>query len=279
MKQPARFAPVAALLAAAAGCAAAHPAVTVAPNPAGNPAPPLPGYHLAWREEFDGMALDMSRWTAYEGPRRDATNARDAVSVADGALTITTYTEDDEHRSGFLDTAGKEQWTFGWFEARVRFASSPGEWGAFWMTAPAMGSPVGDPASGGAEIDIVEHRAADTAGADISNRYVANVHWDGYGPDHKHEGGAGAPEPGAVPLQGGWHTYALEWTPERYAFYLDGVKQWETRSGVSRRLEFVRLTCEVMDGGWAGSIPAAGYGSRAGSRTKMQVDWVRVWQR
>ena len=130
MKQPARFAPVAALLAAAAGCAAAHPAVTVAPNPAGNPAPPLPGYHLAWREEFDGMALDMSRWTAYEGPRRDATNARDAVSVADGALTITTYTEDDEHRSGFLDTAGKEQWTFGWFEARVRFASSPGEWGA-----------------------------------------------------------------------------------------------------------------------------------------------------
>jgi hypothetical protein len=81
-----------------------------------------------------------------------------------------------------------------------------------------------------------------------------------------------------VPLQGGWHTYALQWTPERYAFYLDGLRQWETSSGVSRRPEFIRLTCEVQDRSWAGRVPPGGYGSRAASRTRMQVDWVRVWQ-
>jgi len=278
---PARLIPLAASLAAVAGCSPRAPvrAPHAAPAGAPIPAPPRSGYRLVWREEFDGAALDSSRWTVYAGPRRDARNTADALSLADGLLTITTYTEDGTPWTGFLDTAGKGQWTYGWFEARVRFESSPGEWGAFWMTAPGMGVPVGDPASGGAEIDVVEHRATDTAGADISNGYVANVHWDGYGPDHKHAGGAGAPPAGAAPLQGGWHTYALEWTPAHYAFFLDGVRQWETWSGVSHRPEFIRLTCEVQDGSWAGRIPAGGYGARGASGTRMAVDYVRVWQR
>ena len=39
------------------------------------PDPPLPGYELAWRDEFDGAALDLERWTVNEGPWRDALNA------------------------------------------------------------------------------------------------------------------------------------------------------------------------------------------------------------
>jgi hypothetical protein len=39
------------------------------------------------------------------------------------------------------------------------------------------------------------------------------------------------------------------------------------------------LTCEVADASWAGYVPAGGYGSRATSTTKMDVDWVRVWQK
>jgi len=231
-----------------------------------------------WHDEFGGNALDTEAWTAYAGPRRDAVNTPDAVSVAGGVLTITTYTVDGTHFTGFLDTAGKRAWTYGWFEARVRFATSPGEWGAFWMSAPAMGQPVGDPGAGGAEIDVVEHRVRDSSGADISDRYVANVHWDGYGADHKHEGGSGAPAPGAVSPQGGWHVYALRWTAEGYEFFLDGVRQWGTAAGLSRRPEFIKLTCEVKDSGWAGDVPAAGYGTRTESRTRMDVDWVRVWQ-
>jgi beta-glucanase (GH16 family) len=146
------------------------------------------------------------------------------------------------------------------------------------MSSPAIGNPVGDPGAAGAEIDIVEHRSRDTAGADISNSYVANVHWDGYGADHKHAGGSGAPPAGATPLQNGWHTYALLWTADGYEFFLDGVRQWATGEGVSRRPEFIRLSCEVQNASWAGSIPAGGYGSSTRSTTRMQVDWVRVWQ-
>lgn len=249
----------------------------VATGPASVPAP-RPGYRLAWHDEFDGSSLDTAIWTAYAGPRRTAQNTPDAITVAGGMLTVTTYSDGGTHFTGFLDTAGKLLWTYGWFEARVRFESSPGEWGAFWVSSPALGSLVGDPGTAGAEVDIVEHRSRDSAGADISNSYVANVHWDGYGADHRHDGGGGAPPAGAVPLQGGWHSYALLWTPSRYEFFLDGVRQWATASGLSHRPEFIKLSCEVQNGSWVGAIPAAGYGSRLQSATRMQVDWVRVWQ-
>lgn len=248
-----------------------------APEPVA-PLPPRPGYRLVWHDEFDGMALDASKWTAYAGARRAAQNAVDAVAVADGVLTITTYTEDGVHFTGFLDTAGKFLSAYGWFEARIRFDSSPGEWGAFWLQSPTMGNPVGDVGTAGAEIDVVEHRFSDTAGADISNSYGINLHWDGYGTSHRHAGGRGVPVAGADSLQGGWHTYAVLWTPERYTFFLNGVAQWATQTGVSRRSEFIKLTCEVQDASWAGHIPAGGYGPRGRSTTRMQVDWVRVWQ-
>jgi len=273
----ARFARTAgsALLLLLCSCGRAAGPGAAAPAPL---AVPQAGYRLVWHDEFDGAALDTSRWTAYSGPRRHARNTPDAVSVAAGALTIVTYTDGGTHSTGFLDTAGRFLVTYGWFEARVRFESSPGEWGAFWLNSPTIGHPVGDPGEAGAEIDIVEHRARDSAGANISDSYGINVHWDGYGTYHKHVGGGGAPPAGAAPLQGAWHVYALRWTPEAYTFYLDGVEQWATRSGVSHRPEFIKLSCEVQDGSWAGRVPPAGYGSRGSSLTRMQVDWVRVWQ-
>ena len=256
-----------------AACASHRTEPTIAPAAA-----PLPGYVLAWHDEFDGSALDTTRWTIHAGPRRGAVNTPRAVAVSRGVLTITTFTEGDTHYTGFIDTARHYLTRYGWFEARIRFASAPGEWGAFWLQTPTMGQPIGDPGIAGAEIDVVEHRATDTAGTDIRDTYSINLHWDGYGADHKHAGGSGAPPAGAPSLQGGWHTYSLHWTPEGYRFLLDGVEQWATSEGLSHRPEFIRVTCEVEDGAWAGRVPTRGYGSLQRSTTRMQVDWVRVWQ-
>jgi beta-glucanase (GH16 family) len=245
---------------------------------AGLISPPLPGYALIWHEEFNGTKLDPSKWTAYSGPRRGARNTPDAVAVANGVLTITTFSEDSLHYTGFVDTAEKFLTSFGWFEARIRFESSPGEWGAFWIQTPTMGNPVDNVSVAGAEIDVVEHRATDSAGVDISNSYAINLHWNGYGAFHRHEGGLGSPPTSTSPLQGGWHTYAVLWTAEGYTFFLDGTRQWATQSGASHRPEFIKLTCEVQNASWAGSIPAGGYRPLGKSATRMQVDWVRVWQ-
>ena len=73
----------------------------------------------------------------------------------------------------------------------------------------------------------------------------------------------------------------LLWTPEGYEFYLDGAATpYATiKEGVSLSNQYIKLTCEIKDNGWAGNIPSSGYGPLgAGTNATMEVDWVRVWQ-
>jgi hypothetical protein len=108
---------------------------------------------------------------------------------------------------------------------------------------------------------------------------IAAEGWDGYKPKvHQHTGHSTTAPDGAPSFQGHWHTYGLLWTAEGYTFYLDGAEQWKTNKAVSKRSEYLLLTCEIEDKGWAGDIPAGGYGPREKSTTTMEVDWVRVWQ-
>jgi hypothetical protein len=73
-----------------------------------------------------------------------------------------------------------------------------------------------------------------------------------------------------------WHTYGVLWSPAGYTFYYDDTPIWTASQAVSARPEYMILSSEVRNAGWAGSIPAAGYGSLAASVTDMQVDSVRA---
>lgn len=240
--------------------------------------PPMPGYRLVWHDEFDGTVLDDTKWNLACGIRRDAVNVPETVRVENGYLNITTYTDCGVHYTGFVDTAGKYQPTFGYIEARICFQPSPGEWGAFWLQSPTMGNPMGNPAEAGTEIDIVEHRRVNANEIDISNQYSSAIHWDGYGINIQSRGSGFIPNPPGDNLSNTWHTFALQWTNTGYTFYMDGIALWYSNEGISNRSEFIRLTCEVQDDAWAGHIPAMGYGSLAQSTTHLLVDWVRVWQ-
>lgn len=235
------------------------------------------GASLVWQDEFSGIELDSRKWIVGTAFRDSARQTADAVKVDQGILKITSYSRPGGHSTGFLSTQGLFETAFGFFEAKIRFHDSPGEWCAFWIQSPTIGKPIGDPRLAGVEVDIAEHRATDERGADLRNYVVMNLHWDGYLADHK-QVGAGVHGPLAVPLQNGWHTYAVQWTPSFYVFYLNGVKTWETSAAVSHRSQFLRLTCEIRDKSWAGRIPALGYGNLGQSSTGMDVDWVRVWQ-
>ncbi len=240
---------------------------------------PAPGWTLAWSDEFVGTSLDAAHWTAAAGSRRDAQNTAAAVSVTNGALTIRTYTEGGVHKTGFVGSHSKVDDAFGYWEARVRFHTHNGMWSAFWLQSYTINNTGDNPEANGTEIDIVEHRNVDNSGASINNRAAINVHWDGYGADHKSVGTT-VNNPGGTALEDNWHTYGLLWETGTNRFYIDGVEVWSQSTAVSHQNQFIYLTSEVEDGSWAGSIPAGGYGVLGDAANgRMEVDYVRFYKR
>jgi hypothetical protein len=273
-------------LCAGAGCGLAPPEepgpAPTDPTPPPPPPPadllPPPGYVLAWAEDFDGVALDRTQWTPLDERRRDATATPEAVRVENGIARFTTYTEGGVHHTGFIGTVGKFEATYGYFEAKIRFHSAPGAWCAFWLDSPTIGRPLGDPGTAGVEIDVVEHRVTDRNGWDaLADMVALNLNWDGYDRNKKNRQKV-LPLADGAPVQGEWHVFAVDWTPEGYTFYVDELPLWAISEAVSHRSEGLRLTCEVDDASWAGYVPDGGYGPLATSTTGMDVDWVRVWQ-
>ncbi len=256
----------------------------LAPTPA-QAAPPT-GYTLVWADEFSGSTVDTNYWNILTGPYSDATRTADAITVGGGALTITTYTTSGVHYTGFLSTRDKYQAKYGYIEARMESIVSSGVNHAFWLQAPTNGSMIGDPWNAGTEMDIVEHRHTTSTGYH-ADQATSAVHWDGYTSANHKERGSGMQ---GANLETGFHTYAVEWTPDHMKYYYDGALVWTltnttnanetdtSKAPVSQRSEFIYLTAAVKSGAFAGTIPTGGYGSQSASTTKMKVDYVRVYQ-
>ncbi len=119
---------------------------------------------------------------------------------------------------------------------------------------------IGDGGRDGTEIDIMEKPW-------LESKITQNLHWDGYGKEHRSAGAGAFTVPG---LNEGFHTFALHWTPQEYVFYVDGLETWRTRGGgVSQVPEYAKLTEEI--GKWGGDI------SKAKLPDEFVVDYVRVY--
>lgn len=243
-------------------------------------APPFPGYTLTWHDEFNGSSLDTSSWTPLNELTRNTNQATpSAVSVRDGVLHLIAYSDSSGiTKSGIVNTQGKRETTYGYYEARLRPSQSPGNWCSFWLNSPTIGVPIGDPGTAGVEIDVIEHRFENRDHYDLSNYTYMNLNWDGFTTDWKNDGRL-TMLPGNGPIQNTWRTYAVLWTETGYVFYVDGVPLWKSSAAISNRSEYLVLSCEAQNNSWAGWIPPGGYGTRETSTTGLQVDWVRVWQK
>jgi beta-glucanase (GH16 family) len=224
--------------------------------------PPTGDYQLVWAEEFDGTSLDTAKWDYRNlGPRRDGINVRESIQLdGNGLLAIITREVDGEYHTGMIGTQGKYEFQFGYLECRVRFQNEVGHWSAFWLQSPTVGV-VGDTRETGTEIDIFEYLVVDP------DEIKMNLHWDGYGDDHKHTGSSYT----ASGITDGFHLIGLEWTEEEYIFYVDGEEVWRTNTAVSGVQEYIILSLEV--GTWAGDI------AQAGLPDSVLFDYVRVYQK
>jgi len=223
--------------------------------------PEKEGYRLFWNDEFNGNRLDRTKWRHRAlGPRRAGFGTADAVEIKDGYLKIHAYVENDTLKVGAISTEGIWGTTYGYFECRAQLPKTTGPWAAFWIQSPRI-SQGEDPAKFGTEIDIFEYFK--NQGGDFVSH---DLHW-AYGPHQKTSG------PFLSKVKGvgnGFHTFALEWTPEKYAFFVDGYKYHETRQAVSHIDENIILSFEPC--------------SREGLRTAtlpdvFVVDYVRVYKK
>ncbi|TAD86463.1 MAG: glycosyl hydrolase family protein [Bacteroidetes bacterium] len=243
-----------------------------------DPTPVLPvdsSYKLEWEDNFDtpGGNLDLSKWFhRAPGPRRDGFNNSESVSIdKDGNMVITTFSDTIggvvRHSSGMIAT--HTNFLYGKFEARVSVKNRPGAWFAFWIQSPTIGNPVGNTAVAGTEIDVVEVKPT-------TGRPVHSLVWDGYGPFYKVSQFASAD---INANNGDYHVYGVEWTALGYKYYVDDKLVWETTAAISKRPQFVILSCEVWHNDtWAGRIPANGFGSKQRSTSIAKVDWVRYYR-
>ncbi len=221
------------------------------------------GYKLVWEDEFLGSELDQTKWKVRGiGKRALGYVSADAVKVADGALKLYALKQGDSMLISAVGTQDLYMPKFGYYECRAQLQSSPGVWGAFWLQSPKL-SEGDNPKLHGAEIDIMEFFKK--LGTDIASH---NVHWGPYGTGQHTTHGMQSYLKG---LSKGFHTFGLEWTPEKYVFYIDGLKFYEVTEGVSGIEEYIILSMELPNI------------KKEMRRTKFPdvftVDYVRVYQK
>ena len=228
------------------------------------------GYELIWHDEFDGTELDTTKWKHRGlGPRRSGTVVEDAVFLdGEGHLLITTTILDSSHYYvGMIGTGETFNTTYGYFECRAKFGNKV-PWDSFWLQCPTAYQP-GPTSETGAEIDIFEftRRKHTFIGWDVPH----NIHWVDERGNWKSWGSHNS----IILNVDDYNTYALKWTPDYYAFYVNGVFTHYTTKGVSQVDQYIILSEEPF---WWDDLPDS-VRNGAAVRDTFRVDYVRVYQK
>ncbi|MFD4577373.1 ricin-type beta-trefoil lectin domain protein [Streptomyces sp. NPDC058417] len=258
---------------------AATPVDRAAPAPAAAAA-------VTFSDDFNGpagAAVDGSKWQIETGDNVNnherqyyTAGNRNAALDGQGNLVITARRENPsnyqcwygrcEYTSSRLNTSGKFTTTYGRVEARMKIPRGQGMWPAFWMLGSDIGQ-VGWPNSG--EIDIMENVGFEPN----------TVHGTLHGPGYSGSGGIGAGYslPGGQAFADAFHTFAVDWSPNRITWSVDGtVYQTRTpadlggRQWVFNKPFFVILNLAV-GGYWPGDPNGSTVFPQA-----LLVDYVRV---
>jgi beta-glucanase (GH16 family) len=243
---------------------------------------------LAWSDEFDGTRLDPRKWRYdisrnklgwYNGELQYYADGRpENVRVENGRLIIEARREDldpkkypdwggQHYTSAKIATQGKAAWTYGFFEVRAKLPCARGTWPAIWMLPETGGWP------DGGEIDIMEQVGSQPEVVHATLHTALFVHSRGT------QRGAELNLPGSC---SDFHLYQLDWRATSITIGVDGHAYMRVRNDQPGGrgawpfdAPFHMILNLAMGGGWA----AARGMDDAALPQRMEVDYVRVWQR
>jgi beta-glucanase (GH16 family) len=172
-----------------------------------------------WGQEVgDGTVNGIPGWGNSEleyytgGTNNVATDGQGNLLItakkADGSLQC--YYGPCEYTSARLLTKNRFEVAYGRVEARVKVPAGAGLWPAFWMLGTDIDQ-VNWPQTG--EIDIMEYVGR------VPNEIFGTLHGPGYSGGQSYGQSVDLGEPVADE----YHTYAVEWQPDKITWLLDGV--------------------------------------------------------
>ncbi|RPH97426.1 MAG: glycoside hydrolase family 16 protein [Lysobacterales bacterium] len=249
---------------------------------------------VLWSDEFDsGSVPDSAVWSHDLGASgwgnqelQEYTDSPDNARVENGDLVIMareklTGSTPTGFTSARLRTEDKLMFRYGVIEARIMVPDlRDGLWPAFWTLGNDFRE-VGWPACG--ELDILEMGWRDAVSAGLANRYVGSAaHWE-YQGTHALYGrtyNAALAEPAG--LDGEYHLFSMNWTPDSITTYLDGKVLWTMDIGLDSCVDceelhqphFIILNMAV-GGTYTGLLSAAQI--TAPLPAEMRVDYVRIY--
>jgi beta-glucanase (GH16 family) len=191
--------------------------------------------------------------------------------VRNGKLIIEACKEERDNSkftSARIRTARGVSWKYGYIEIKAKLPQGRGTWPAIWMLPDSLTYGTW-PASG--EIDIMEHVGFD------QNVVHGTVHTL----DFNHLKGTQVGKQKSVnAVHETFHTYAIDWTKDRIAFYIDGemyhtfVNNGAGSSAWPFDQRFYLILNIAVGGGWGGmkGVDEAIWPQR------MEIDYVRVYE-
>ncbi|MBQ8232067.1 MAG: glycoside hydrolase family 16 protein [Lachnospiraceae bacterium] len=162
---------------------------------------------------------------------------------------------------------------YGYYECRCRMPEKEGWWCAFWLQSPIIGSTL-NPEFSGVEVDIMEQFKREKY---VPHQMIQhNNHWNGYGSQHESTGDF---QVRLKDTEDGYHTFAVDWAPDYYRYYVDGELTWEVKAPypVSQTEQFVLLTTEAVGYRSSDWIQWEDLAEAVGD--VFVVDYVRVFER
>ena len=277
---------------------AALPAAAAAPLSAGKEAPAMEtnqaaqtlsyeGYTLRWQDEFDGAELNRDDWNVelhepgwVNNELQSYVDSPENIYLEDGKLVlkpVETKNADGtvSYTSGRVNTQNKHDFKYGIFEARAKVPAGQGFLPAFWMM-PTNENLYGQwPRCG--EIDIMEVLGNDTT------RSYGTLH---YGNPHNQS------QAGCTLTEGSfsdeYHTFAVEWEPDRISWYVDGVmihteNDWysatEGQGEITYPAPFDQPFYIILNLAVGGNWPGSPDETTDIAGSAFYVDYVRVYQK
>lgn len=237
---------------------------------------------LVWADEFDQAGLpDSTKWTYDVGGNGWGNNERqyytarraENARVENGKLIIEARKEDYQgknYTSARLSTQNKATWTHGRIEALAKLPKGVGTWPAVWMLGQSI-STVGWPRGG--EIDIMEHVGFD------EGVIHGTIHSEAYNHAKNTQKGG---QTTATDVASAFHRYAIEWTAEQIAFFVDDTLYYTVQKSALGGTDaqwpfngpFYLILNVAVGGNWGGQKGV----DESIWPQRMEVDYVRVYQ-